>query len=178
VESKSFVPHYKIEKAIEKSGIPYTFLRPSFYMQNLNTTHLHEIKNSCEIAVPVGRAKTNFIDVRDIAAVAANVLAESGHKNMAYVLTGAGGYNYYEVAELFSKILGRSITYTDPSALRFLARTIRTGTPFSFAVVMTLLYTSTRSGMADTYSPNVERLLGRPPIELEQYIQDYKSWWD
>ncbi len=39
VEKNPIVPHRKIEDMIRESGIGYTFLRPGFFMQNLNTTH-------------------------------------------------------------------------------------------------------------------------------------------
>src|SRR6056297_1635037 len=70
VEKNPIVPHYKIEKYIKEADIPYTFLRPSFFMQNLSTTHRLEIKENNEIFIPAGNGRTNFIDVRDIAEVA------------------------------------------------------------------------------------------------------------
>ena len=46
-----------------------------------------------------------------------------------------------------------------------------------YALVTTWLYTNTKSGMADTLTDEVERLLGRKPILMRQYIQDYQSSW-
>lgn len=66
-EKLSFTPHRRIEMEIVRLGIPYTFLRPSFFMQNLSTTHRDEIKTGSEIFVPAGRGKTSFVDARDIA---------------------------------------------------------------------------------------------------------------
>ena len=45
------VPHHRVEKYIENLEIPYTFLRPSFFMQNLSTTHKKEIKDNNEIFI-------------------------------------------------------------------------------------------------------------------------------
>jgi uncharacterized protein YbjT (DUF2867 family) len=72
------------------------------------------------IAVPVGRTKTTFIDVRDIAAVAVRVLTETGHENQRYTLTGSEALDYYEVAARLSAALGRTIRYTNPNVLAFL----------------------------------------------------------
>ncbi|NIV39485.1 MAG: SDR family NAD(P)-dependent oxidoreductase, partial [Anaerolineae bacterium] len=58
-----------------------------------------------EIMIPVGKARTSFLDVRDIGAVAAKVLSEPGHENRAYQLTGGEALDYYQVAELFSQEL-------------------------------------------------------------------------
>ncbi|MEC4811841.1 MAG: NmrA family NAD(P)-binding protein, partial [Scytonema sp. PMC 1069.18] len=69
-ERNPIVPHSKIERYINQLGIPATFLRASFFMQNLNTVHQEDIKTRGELFVPAGNGKTSFIDVRDIAAVA------------------------------------------------------------------------------------------------------------
>ena len=61
VENNRVVPHYKIKQHMLKSGLEYTFLRPSFFMQNLSTTHREEIKDQSEIFVTAGRDKTSFI---------------------------------------------------------------------------------------------------------------------
>jgi uncharacterized protein YbjT (DUF2867 family) len=81
IEKAKFVPHYKVEQYLLSSGQDYTFLRCSFFMQNLNTAHLDEIRQDSEIWIPVADARTSFIDVRDIAAVAALALTEGEHEN-------------------------------------------------------------------------------------------------
>lgn len=177
VERNRFVPHYQVEQHILSSGLPYTFLRPSFYMQNLNTTHRQEIRERHEIWIPVGDAKTSFIDVRDIGAVAARVLTQDGHTNRAYDLTGGEALDYYQVAELFTQVLGIEITYRNPNIFQFIRMWYSKGVPLRFVLVMAFLYLSTRFGAADRVTPDVEQLLGRPPIPMRQYIQDYaKSW--
>jgi uncharacterized protein YbjT (DUF2867 family) len=62
--------HRQAEKIIEESGIPFTFLRPNFFMQNFVTLYSHFIKTQGAFYVPAGDAKASFVDVRDIAAVA------------------------------------------------------------------------------------------------------------
>ncbi|MDQ2693383.1 MAG: NmrA family NAD(P)-binding protein, partial [Chloroflexota bacterium] len=44
IENAKYVPHYKVEQYLQKIGLQTTFLRCSFFMQNLNTTHRREIK--------------------------------------------------------------------------------------------------------------------------------------
>ena len=177
IEKATFVPHYKVEQQLIAAGMPYTFLRASFFMQNFNTMHREEIVQRNEISVPVGKAKTSFIDVRDIGAVAAKALMEADHTGQAYELTGPEALDYYEVARRFSVELGRPIVYRNPSLLRFLLRQRAQGTPWAFALVMAGLYLSTRFGMADKVTGEVQRLLGRPPITLDQYLADYRASW-
>lgn len=177
IENNTVVPHYKVEQWLKASGLQYTMLRCSFFMQNLNTTHRAEIRECDEIYIPVGRAKTSFLDVRDIGAVAALALTQPGHENQAYDLTGAEALDYDQVADLFTQILGRKITYKNPSALAFFVRQVRNRSKLMFAFITTWLYTNTRSGMADVITGEVQRLLGRQPISMRQYIEDYKASW-
>ncbi|MFW6035700.1 MAG: SDR family oxidoreductase [Halothermotrichaceae bacterium] len=175
VEKNRFVPHYKIEKYIKNSGIPYTFLRASFFMQNLNTTHQYDIKENKEIFVPAGKGKTSFIDVRDIAEVGALALVEVGHQNKAYSLTGDKALNYYQVAEIFSRVLDRNIEYTKPSIFKFYRRMRKRGLESSYILVMIGLYTTARLGLAKITTDQVEKLLDRKPISLEKYVEDYQE---
>ncbi len=177
IENNKVVPHYKVEQWIRSSGLDYTFPRCSFFMQNLNTTHLAEIRDLDEIYIPVGDAKTSFLDVRDIGAVAALALSSPGHEKKAYDLTGSEALDYYQVAEIFTRVLGRKITYKNPSSMKFFRRQQKNN-KLMFALVTTWLYGNTRKGMAETVTGEVKRLLGREPIKMLQYIQDYKDYWN
>ena len=88
-DKNRIVPHYAIERAIlhgrgfanEQLNIPAVFLRCSFFMQNLNTTHREDIRLRYRLFMPAGNGKTSFIDVRDIAAVAVKFLTEEYHQS-------------------------------------------------------------------------------------------------
>jgi uncharacterized protein YbjT (DUF2867 family) len=177
IEKATFVPHYKVEQYLKRSGLQTTFLRCSFFMQNLNTTHLQEIRERNEIFIPVGKAITSFIDVRDIGAVAAVALTQEGHAGKNYDLTGSEGLDYWEAGQILSEVLGREITYRNPNPFHFLIETIRRGVPTGFAIVMLGLYTSTRFGMAESITNEVERLTGHRPISFREYVQDYREMW-
>ena len=177
IEKLTFVPHYKVEQHLKEIGLQTTFLRCSFFMQNLNTTHRQEIKGRSELFVPVGNAKTSFIDVRDIGAVAAVILTEEGHAGKNYDLTGSERLDYWQVAKLMSEELGRKIIYRNPNPLGFFAETIQRGMSFLPALVITGLYTSTRFGMADLVTNEVQQLIRRTPITFKQYLRDYHEMW-
>jgi len=176
-DRNSFTPHAKIEGLIRELGIDHTFLRPSFFMQNLTGTHLAEIRDDKRIRVPAGSGRTNFIDVNDIGAVAAKVLTEVGHTNQVYELTGTDSWTYAEVADLLSRATGRLILYERPGLLRFLAYHLRKGTPFRFALVMGAIYTIARLGRAAGTTDTVVRLLGRPPHSLPAFIEEHRDLW-
>lgn len=178
VEQNKVVPHYKIEQLLLALDVDYTFLRCGFFMQNLSTTHRAEIRDDGAIAVPVGNAKTSFIDVRDIAAVAVKTLTEDGHQRQIYTLTGDEALAYGQVAETLSTVLGRKIAYTNPSPVKFFWYQWRNHKTLGFAMVMTLLYTITRMGNAQSISEDVAQIIGRQPIRLAQFVQDYRVCWE
>ena len=177
VENMTFVPHYKVEVFLREQNFQTTFLRCSFFMQNLSTVHRKEIQERNEIFVPVGNAKTSFIDVRDIGAVAAHILTEERHAGRSYDLTGAEALDYWQVARILSETLGREIKYRNPGAIRFLIESIRKGASISYAFVVLGLYTSTRYGMAEAVIHEVERITGNKPISFKQFCEDYKDAW-
>lgn len=177
IEKLKVVPHYKVEQYLEQAGLQTTFLRCSFFMQNLNTAHRREIRERSEIVVPVGKARTSFVDVRDIGAVAAAALTEAGHAGQNYDLTGQEALDYWTVAEIMSVELGRRITYRNPHPLQFLIQSMRSGVPWRFALVMLGLYTSTRFGMAESVTDEIQRLIRREPISFRQYVKDYREMW-
>lgn len=177
VENNRVVPHYKIEQLLLRTGVDYTFLRAGFFMQNLSTTHRDEIRDRDEIDLPVGKAKTSFIDARDIAAVACRALTETGHAGRKYTITGAEALDYDEVAVKLSAALGRAICYTRPSTLTFLWRQLKSGQQLGYALVMTALYTITRFGNAEAVTDDVAMVLGRAPISFDQFASDYRQCW-
>lgn len=178
VEQNRVVPHAKIEALLRESGIPYTFLRAGFFMQNLSTTHAADVRDYDDLFIPAGRGKTAFVDVRDLAAVAALVLTEDGHENKTYALTGAEAFDLETTAAKMSRVLGREIDYSRPSVPRFVWRMWRQrGYNLSHVGVMAAIYTTTRFGMAQTVTTDVRDLLGRKPISIDQFIEDYQTHW-
>lgn len=178
VENNAFLPHAKIEKLIVESGIPYTFLRASFFMQNLSTTHAPEISEWDEVFVPAGQGATSFVDVRDLAAVAAKALTEDGHGFKAYSLTGDVALTYAEVAAILSEVLGRKISYGAPSVFRFARRMRSRGFAWAMIAVMTAIYTVARIGRAAVLTAEVERILGRKPIAFRDFAMRNCQCWE
>ncbi|EYB66916.1 hypothetical protein DEIPH_ctg064orf0092 [Deinococcus phoenicis] len=170
-ERNPFVPHAQLEKYLMESGVASTLLRPSFFMQNLTTTHLPELRRG-EVFVPAGRGRTSFVDVRDVAEAGAAVLTEPGHAGQAYELTSSEALTYAEVAAKFSAATGRTIRYTDPSPLAFYRRLRARGVPTGQLLIMEAIYATARFGLAARVTPELARLLGRPPRTFDQFAQD------
>jgi uncharacterized protein YbjT (DUF2867 family) len=170
------VPHRGIEDAILELGLGHVFLRPSFFMQNLSAQHRDDIRLRDRIAVPAGNGKTSFIDARDIAAVGVHSLL-SGEVNVAHDLTGAEALTYAQVAALFTEVLGRPIRYTHPNIVQFALNERAHAVPWAFIAVMIGIYSVARFGAAGRVTDDVRRILGRDPISMRQFIQDYRQAW-
>jgi uncharacterized protein YbjT (DUF2867 family) len=176
----SVIPHHKIEKLIVESGLPFTFLRPGFFMQNLSTTHRDEIRLHDELFIPAGNGRTSFVDVRDIGAVAAMALTSQTREHLykGYELTGTEALTYGEVATILTTVLRRKITYHNPSLLRFVWRKWRQERKtLGFALVMAILYTVVKLGRSARLTKETGNLLDRPPITFLQFVSDNRSVW-
>jgi uncharacterized protein YbjT (DUF2867 family) len=172
-----FVPHHGIEQYLKKSGLAWTFLRPSFFMQNLSTTHCADIRERDEIFVPAGNGRTNFIDVADIGEAAAVCLTTAGHDKKAYELTGREALTYSEVAEILSAACGRPITYPRPSSKQFKAHMLAAGHDGEFVKVMGAIYAIAKFGMAAGTTDTFEKLVGCKPHTLAEWAAGNASCW-
>jgi len=174
-----FIPHHKNERAIRRSGIPYTFLRAGYFMQNLNLFLLDELREQDRIYVPAGKGKTSFVDVRDVAEIGARALTEGErHVGCKHVLTGDQAMDFFEVAQLMTKILGRPIHYANPSAKEFKTYLLAKGLPEDYLNVVIGLHLVTKIGFAKGITNKYRTLTGSDPIRLEQYLRDYKHYWE
>ena len=173
-----FVPHHGIEVLLKKSGLAWTFLRPSFFMQNLSSTHLTDIRDRGEICVPAGGGRTNFIDVADIGEVAAVCLTTPGHEKKAYEITGSEVLTYGEVATILSAACDRQITYPRPSAKEFKRHMKQEcGYDDDFVNVMGSIYAIAKFGMASGTTDTFEKLVGRKPHTLKQWATQNAACW-
>ncbi len=168
------VPHRKLELAIEKLELPHVFSRPSFFLQNLSTTHLQDLLERNDLFVPAGNGRTSFIDARDIAAIAVRALTVPHIVNGGIDLTGAEALTYSQVATVFSEVLGRRITYSNPAPPKFGLEMQQRGMKPAFVNIMILIYNMNRFGLAARVTNDVERILGRKPISVRRFVEDFK----
>lgn len=177
VEKNPMTPHHKIEKMIQQLDIPHTFIRPSFFMQNLNTTHRFDIQQRHDLFIPAGHAQTSFIDTRDIGEVAGVCLTDDRYLNQALEITGPQALTYDEIAKIMTEVLGTPITYSRPGLLKFRRVMLRRGIKKEFVNVMVMLYLITQLGNAKKVTDTAERVLKRPPRDIRTYVQDYRDYF-
>jgi uncharacterized protein YbjT (DUF2867 family) len=178
-EHNRVVPHATLERWLRESGMDWTFVRPSFFMQNLTTTHVSDIRDRDELVVPAGRGATAFVDAADVAAVAvAALLAPGDHRGRAWTPTGPEALTYGEVAETLSTVLGRRITYRDPSMVRYAAHARSAlGMPWGMVAVTTAIYTTARLGRAASLTDDVQTVTGGRPRSFEEFAVHHAEAW-
>jgi uncharacterized protein YbjT (DUF2867 family) len=166
--------HRQVEKFIEQSGIPFTFLRPNEFMQNFINFHSPSIKGNNAFYVPLEDAKVSLVDVRDIAAVAVkSLIDEDKHKNKTYLITGPEALSYHKVAEILSNTMGRKINYVNISDEEARAAMKEIGMSDWLINTVSELSEYFRKGKASEISPTVEEVTGNKPISFSQFANDH-----
>ncbi|MGB5881827.1 MAG: SDR family oxidoreductase, partial [Thermoanaerobaculia bacterium] len=125
--------HRQVEKAIESSGLAWTFLRPNSFMQNAVTFMGETIRAEGAFYSASGEAKVSHVDVRDIASVAVKVLTGENHDGKAYTLSGPEALTYDELAGELSKVLGRPISHINLSPSELKSGMLAAGMPEAIA---------------------------------------------
>jgi uncharacterized protein YbjT (DUF2867 family) len=168
--------HRPVEKAIEASGLTWTFLRPNSYMQNVVTFMKPTIQSDSMFYSASGDARISHIDTRDIAAVAAQALTQpSRHAGRAYTLTGPEAVTYDQLAAALSTVLERPIAHVGLSPEDMKGGMLAEGMPEPLADRMLDLERYFREGQASVITDDVQRVTGHQPITLAQYLRDHAA---
>ena len=173
VENNRIIPHNKIEKLIVESGIPYTFLRPAYFMQNFSTTLLNDLVFKKTIFLPAGNSRFTLIDIRDIGAVASKILTEpTMHFNKSYELTCNEKLTFKEMAQILSDCTEVTIRYQSPDLLNFILTKRKEKMPLMFILVMIMLHYFPQFKQEPKITDWVYKITGRQPFTFQQFVED------
>ena len=164
--------HRPVEKAIEGSGLAWTFLRPNSFMQNTATFMAQTIKAEGAFYSASGQARISHVDVRDIAAVAVAALTAPGHEGKIYTLCGPEALTYDDIADELSKALGRDIHHISLPAADMKAGMLAEGMPGAIADRMLDLERYFREDRASRVTDDVLRVTGRAPKRFAEYARE------
>jgi uncharacterized protein YbjT (DUF2867 family) len=177
-ERNTIVPHHRVESHLRSRGGDWTFLRPGFFAQNFGDAYRRDIVEDDRIYVPAGGGRAAFVDVRDVADIAALAFADpSAHRGRAYALTGPAAVSFDEAAHILSEVLGRDVRYEAASLAGYARHLRRRGAPWPRIAVQTILHAGLRLGQAERVEPTLEALLGRPGRSLREYVADHAACW-
>lgn len=168
--------HRRVEDNLRSSGLEYTILRPNSFMQNILAYMAPSIRAEGRFYSSMGSARTSFLDVRDIAAVAASALIHpEQHAAQVYELNGPEAVTYSELAERITRAAGRAVQYVDIPEAEQRKSMLGLGMPeWQVDALLDLqrYYTAGRGGEITQLLP---RLLGHPPYRLDSFLEEHKD---
>lgn len=162
--------HRQTEAAIIKSGIPYTFLRNNWYVEN----EIPVIKNVLAggpVLTAAESGRVGWVPRVDYAEAAAAVLASGKHINKTYELSGVPS-SYADMARELTSILGRRVIVRNVDDKTYQEVLIANGTPDVMAEFSLDIQRAIRKGDLDVESEDLPRLMGRPAISLKQSLTE------
>ena len=176
LEKNSIIPHHKIEKQILANGIPYTFLRPEYFMQNFTTTLHNHLVNKGKIFLPAGNTKFTLVVVTDIGNVTAAILNDiSLDHNKAYDLFNTIKLTFKEMAQKLSRGLGVYISYQSSTLLNFFFTKRREKLSTGNILVMFMLHYFPRFQNEPAVTDCIKKITGIEPLEFVRFINHKKS---
>lgn len=170
VDAVEQAPLRVIERHLMASGVPWTILRPNFFMENFSAGFLAPMVRQGVMALAAADGKTSFISVADIADVAA-VALERGLVSKELNLTGPEALDHATVATILSKVIGKPVAYRAIPEEAMLDATRATGMPESAVQYLGVLYRAVRAGHAAAVTRDVETVTGRKPITFEEFAR-------
>jgi uncharacterized protein YbjT (DUF2867 family) len=130
--------HEDIEDYLINSGINWSIIRPSQFMQMyLPGAPTGVDLNTDTLTLPIKRAKLSPVDIEDVAGVCLRLLTENGHENKIYEMTGPDAMDMEEACNIISVVLGRRITYKDISLNDYETMLLNRGIPKDRVSILT-----------------------------------------
>jgi uncharacterized protein YbjT (DUF2867 family) len=166
--------HWSGEERLGNSGVPFTVVRPGFFMQNL-LQYAAWIEPDGTWALPMGEAPISMVHAADVAEVIASVVT-SEPLGRDVVVTGGSALMMNAAAAKLSEASGRPILYVDGDPEEYLRRMVMDGNDEGYARDMATLYdVIVRAGYAAGVSDDVRVLLDREPRSFESFASESAS---
>jgi uncharacterized protein YbjT (DUF2867 family) len=159
------------EQAVQESGASWTIIRSSFFAQNFSEDFLVDAVRDGIVAFPAGSVREPFIDIEDIADVAAAALTEGGHEGRVYEVTGPRLMTFTDAAAEIAAATGRDIRYVPISLPAFKSGMTAAGVPADFAGLLTELFAAVLDGRNESLTDGIGQALGRPPRDFTDYAR-------
>ena len=164
--------HAEIDEMLEASGVPYTILKPHFFMQNTMMA-AQTVASDGVVYMAMKDSRIGMIDVRDIADVGVKVLTEAGHEGRTYTLTGPASISFHDVAAALSKNLGKQVNYVDVPVEVAREAMIGMGLPEWMVDALGEYTTAFSEGYGDFSTSDVEKVTGHPARSYETFARDF-----
>ena len=163
--------HERGEAAIRASGMPFTFVQPTGFMSNL-LAWAPSIRAEGVVRSSTGDGRRAFIHSDDIAAVATKALTTREHDGESLPITGPEALSYGEVTTKLGTAIGRRLTFQPISDEEARQRYAASGASSLETEAHVALWRAIREGRLANITDNVERILGRKPIGMDQWAME------
>jgi uncharacterized protein YbjT (DUF2867 family) len=166
--------HARTERELSESGIPHTNLRPNFFMQNMLNS-AGTIVSRGEFYSCARNGKGGYVDVGDIAAVAAACLATDGHAGQNYLITGSESLSLYDIAAKLSAAVGKDIRYVDLPPDAFRQALLKAGYPEWRVDGLVALFSECAEGKMDVVTDVVQKVAKKQPVTFDEFARQHAS---
>jgi len=159
-----------------RNSFSHSIIRPAWFMQDFSETFLQPVDD--EIVVPNGAGREAFVDVEDIAAVAAATLLNPQlHAGRAYAPTGPEALTVGEAATIISSVVGRPIAYRDVDREQWVRAMVGSGIPEAYGDVLRALTSTIASGLGAVPNDDVLTVTGSAPVPFATFAERSKAVW-
>ena len=173
----SDMPHHQKKQAVEKdlvdSGLPYVILQPAVFLQ-MFAPGLKSVKNGgpfLQKFYTSGETRMSFVDLRDYADAAAELVSSRRYLFGTYELCGEGAYSLNDLESLLSQLTGRGVTSAFISDADFLAASHTEPGSYAGQTLLTMFHHYNQKGFCGN-SFTLIQLLGRKPSTIEDYFRE------
>ena len=173
-EVRFMVSHRQIAAHLDATGLPATYLAPALYMEDL-LAFAGPMRESAEISAPAGHGRVGFVAASDVAAVAAQVLTNTGHEGVVHTLTGPESLRFKDVAGRISTVFAREVGYTDQAPDRARQLMLAGGVSEWQADGNLELFDWIRQGGADTVTADVREVTGADPSPVQDWLEESRA---
>ncbi|WP_213814279.1 NAD(P)H-binding protein [Glaciihabitans sp. dw_435] len=157
----------RAERALTAGAVPWVILRPTHFAQNF--TEAMFVPVGGVIAAPVADGAEPFIDVEDIAQVAARLLTVDEWMNRTVEISGPAAITFAEAARVLSARSGANVSFVDEEPERHADRLRAAGTPEGYVEWRMAMLRGIRSGNDSYLSDGVQDVLGRPAGSFDEW---------
>ncbi len=159
------------EAAVSGSGLEWTVVRSSLFNQNFSEAFLVQAIVDGTLYFPAGSVLEPFIDADDIAEVAVAALTDDRHVGQLYEVTGPRLLTFGDAVETIATATGRRIDYVPITIDEFADGLRADGLPEDEVAFFAELFAAVLDGRNAYLTDDVERVLGRPPVDFRDYAE-------